>query len=136
MFCKICSGSKFKKIGSITSTYHKSPSLVLRYLGYLKLYKIGAVFKICIWISVFRRKKQFVNPLHSSKVTTILLMQKNSGVFFKHPVCLIDFEYIYANYKKYWTLCRRLRGRVSSPLSHWTVLNIFSFNISPLSITF
>ena len=42
--------------------------------------------KICVWISVFRRKMQFVNPLHSSKFTTILLIEKNSGIFFKHPV--------------------------------------------------
>ena len=34
----------------------------------------------------FQEKKQFVNPLHGSKVTTILLIHENSDVFFKHPV--------------------------------------------------
>ena len=64
--------------GSITSTYHKS-HFVLQ-ISWLP--KIGSVFKICVWISVFRRKKQFVNPLHGLKVKTILGIQENSGGFF------------------------------------------------------
>ena len=76
---------KIRKFSSSASTYHKSPILFGKYLGCLKSYRIGSVFKICVWISVFRRKKQFVNPLHGSKVTTILLIQENSGVFFETP---------------------------------------------------
>ena len=34
----------------------------------------------------FKGKKQIVNPLHGLQVTAILMIQENSGVFFKHPV--------------------------------------------------
>ena len=71
---------QIRKFSSSASTYHKSPILFGKYLGCQKSYRISSVFKICVWISVFRRKKQFVNPLHGSKVTTILLIQENSGV--------------------------------------------------------
>ena len=57
-----------RKFGSITSTYHKSNILFYLYLSYLKLYRNGSEFKICVWISVFRRKKRFVNPLHGLQV--------------------------------------------------------------------
>jgi len=36
--------------------------------------------------SGYPKKKQFVNPLHGLKVTTILLIQENSSVFLKHPI--------------------------------------------------
>ena len=63
-----------RKFGFITSTYHGSPILFCGYLGYLKSYRIGYVFQIYIWISVVRRKKLFVNPLHG-------LLMENSVVF-------------------------------------------------------
>ena len=74
-----------RKFGSIISTYYKSPILFCRYLGYLKTYRIVSVFKICVWISVFRRKKRLVNPLHYHQVTAILVIQENSGLFFETP---------------------------------------------------
>ena len=83
---KICSDSKYKNLVLV----HKSPILFGKYLGCLKSYRIGSVFKICVWISVFRRKKQFVNPLYGSKVTKILLIQENSGVFFETP-CILEY---------------------------------------------
>ena len=73
---------KIRKFSSSVPTFHKSPILFGKYLGCLKSYRIGSVFKIWVWISVFRRKKQFVNPLLGSKVTTILLIQENSDGFF------------------------------------------------------
>ena len=69
-----------------TSTYYKSPILFCGYLDYLKSYRIDSVFKICVCISVFRRQKQFVNPLLGLQVTTIFMTLENSGVFFKCPV--------------------------------------------------
>ena len=36
----------------------------------------------CLWISVFRGKKRFVIPWHGSQVTTVLVISKNSCVFF------------------------------------------------------
>ena len=48
---------KIRKFSSSASTYHKSPILFGKYLGCLKSYRISSVFKICVRISVFRRKK-------------------------------------------------------------------------------
>ena len=83
---------KLRKFGSITSTYQKSPILFCRYLGYLKPYRNGSVFKICVWISVFSRKKWLVNPLHGLQFTAILVTQENSGVFFETPCMLVPVD--------------------------------------------
>ena len=64
--------------------------MFFKYLSPLILDRNGFVFKIYRWISVFRRKKRFVNPLNVSQVTAILVIQENSCVFFKHPV-VVDF---------------------------------------------
>ena len=72
-----------RKFGFITSTFRKSPILFCTYLSYLKSYRNVSVFKICVWILVFRRKKQFVDPLHSLQVTRYKIIQ---AFFLKHPV--------------------------------------------------
>ena len=72
-----------KFVSITTSTHHKSPILFCGYLGYLKSYKIGSVFKIFMWISVFRRKKWCRNLFIGSgdiKQTNIV------AFFLKHPV--------------------------------------------------
>ena len=77
-----------KKLGvyePIKPTFFRNPILFCRYLGHLKSYRIGFVFKRCVWISVFRRKKRFVNQLHRPQVTTILVMEIHSCVFFGTP---------------------------------------------------
>ena len=65
----------------------QNSQFVYRYCGYLKLYQIGSIFKICICISAFRSKKNhFVDLLHTLQVKTILMIQANLEFFFKHPV--------------------------------------------------
>ena len=63
----------------------KNPILFCKYLSPLKSHRNGFVFKIYIWISVFRRKKQFENPMLGCwdicKINT-------APFFFKHPVFL------------------------------------------------
>ena len=70
-----------RKFDSITSTYHKRTILFCRYFGHVISYQIGSVFKICVWIPVFRRKKLFVNTLHGLQVTTIFV---DTGEFRLH----------------------------------------------------
>ena len=53
-----------------------------KYLNPLKWHRNGFVFKICVWISVFRRKKQFENSILSSQD----IKQKPSLIFLGHPV--------------------------------------------------
>ena len=55
----------------------KYPILFSKYLGPLKLYKNGFAFKICVWISAFRRKRDTWLPRYQAK------SQSNS---FGHPV--------------------------------------------------
>ena len=43
-----------------------NPILFVKYLSPLKKHRNGSVFKICVWISVFRRKKRFVIPWQNS----------------------------------------------------------------------
>ena len=61
----------------------QNPGLFCKYLSPLKSHKIGSVFKIYIWISVFREKKRFRNLFIDSgdiKQTNILTL------FLKRPV--------------------------------------------------
>ena len=63
----------------------QNPVLFCKYLSPLKSHKIGSVFKIYIWISVFREKKRFRNLFIGSgdiKQTNILTF------FLKRPVVL------------------------------------------------
>ena len=77
----------------------QSRILFSKYLRTLKSHRNGFVFKICVWISVFRRKKRLVNPLHYHQVTAILVIQENSGVFFETPcsnlIYLFIVEFLY-----------------------------------------
>ena len=57
--------------------------LVCKHLSPLISHKNGSVFKIYIWISVFRRKKPFENPMLGCRD----ICKINTGpFFFKHPV--------------------------------------------------
>ena len=62
---------------------------VCKYPGPLRSHRKGFVFKICIWISVFRRKKAFENPILSCqqicKINTV-------PFFLKHLVLLNKIE--------------------------------------------
>ena len=40
-----------------------NPILFCKYFGSLISHKNGFIFKICVWISIFRRKKLFENPI-------------------------------------------------------------------------
>ena len=51
--------------------------LFCKYLGPLILHRNGFVFKICIWISVFRRKKRIKNPILGCQD----IKQKSSLIF-------------------------------------------------------
>ena len=42
---------------------NKNPIFFCKFLSLLKLHRNGSAFKICVWISVFRRKKRFKNPI-------------------------------------------------------------------------
>ena len=94
-----------RKFGSITSTFNKSPILFCTYLGYLKSYRNVSVFKICVWILVFRRKKQFVDPLHGLQVTRYKRIQP---FFFKHPV-----EVYFVTRRKRRTRTRKTRTKIT-----------------------
>ena len=72
-----------RKFGFITSTFRKSHILFGTYLSYLKSYRNVSVFKICVWILVLRRKKQFVDPIHGLQITWYKRIQ---AFFLKHPV--------------------------------------------------
>ena len=59
----------------------KNPILFCKYLGPLILHRIGLVFKICVWISVFKRKNCIENPILSCQD----IKQKPSLIFFGTP---------------------------------------------------
>ena len=56
--------------------------LFCKFLGPLISYRNGFVFKIYVWISVFRRKKGFENLVFGCRE----IMQKWSLIFLGHPV--------------------------------------------------
>ena len=66
--------------------------MCFKFLRPLILDKNGSVFKIDTWISVFRRKKRLINPLHGLQVTAILVVRENSGVFIETPCRLSSIE--------------------------------------------
>ena len=55
--------------------------MLCKYLNPLKLHRNGFVFKICVWISVFRVKKLFKNPIFGCRD----IRQKPSLIFFGTP---------------------------------------------------
>ena len=58
-----------------------------KYPGPLWSHRNGFVFKICIWISVFRRKKRFENPI----LGCWDICEINTVPFFlKHPVYTVE----------------------------------------------
>ena len=59
----------------------QSRILFSKYLRTLKSHRNGFVFKICIWISVFRRKKRFENPIFGCRD----IKQTPSLIFFGTP---------------------------------------------------
>ena len=61
----------------------KNPILFCKYLSPLKSHRNGFVFKIYIWTSVFRRKKQFENPILGCRN----ISQINIAPFFFETPC-------------------------------------------------
>ena len=61
----------------------QKPILFRKYLSPHKSQRNGSVFKICVWISVFRRKKRFVNPFigcRDMKQTRGFIVMKCLGI--------------------------------------------------------
>ena len=61
---KILRSSKSNDLSFDQNHLIKNPILFCIYLSPQKLHRNGLVFEIYVWISVFRSKKQFLNPLH------------------------------------------------------------------------
>ena len=62
----------------------KNPILFCKFLSPLKSHRNGFVFKIYIWISVFRRKKRFENPMLGCRE----ICKINMGPFFWNTLYL------------------------------------------------
>ena len=60
---KICGSSRLNNLSFYQNHRIKNPILFREFLGPLWSYKNGSVFKMTVWISVFRRKKRFENPI-------------------------------------------------------------------------
>ena len=60
---KICWSSRFNNLRFYHNHLIKTPILFHIYLSSLLSHRNGSVFKMYIWISVFRRKKQFENEI-------------------------------------------------------------------------
>ena len=54
-------------VRTLYGKFHYLPILFNKYFSPLVSHRIGLVFKICVWISVFRRKKLFKNPILSCR---------------------------------------------------------------------
>ena len=80
---KCLGNSKLNDLSFDQNHLIKNPILFCKYFGPLILDRSGFVFKICVWISVFRRKKQFENPMLGCQE----ICKINTAPFFlKHPV--------------------------------------------------
>ena len=62
---KICGSSKLNNLSFVQNNLINNLILFCKYLSPRKLHRNGFVFKICIWISVFWRRKQFENLILS-----------------------------------------------------------------------
>ena len=60
---KICWSTKWNNLSFDQNHLIQIPILFCKYLSPQKLHGNGFVFKICIWISIFRRKKLFENQI-------------------------------------------------------------------------
>ena len=60
---KKCGSSKLDNFSFYQNRVIKNPILFYQYLSLQKLHRNGYVLKIYVWISVFRRKKLFDNPV-------------------------------------------------------------------------
>ena len=67
----------------------KNSILICKFLSPLKLHRNGVVFKIYVWISVFRRKKTIWK---SDTWLPRYLLNKHWTIFFKHPVAFMVCE--------------------------------------------
>ena len=67
----------------------QSRILFSKYLRTLKSHRNGFVFKICVWILVFRRKKRFKNPIFCCRDICKI---NTAPLFLKHPVVLHQFS--------------------------------------------
>ena len=91
--CKICGSSKSIYFSFYQYLLIKNPLLFCQCLSLQKSHRYGYVFKICVWISVFKRKKQFENPILGCRD----IKQKRSLIFFGTP-CIKIWKKI-----KFWT---------------------------------
>ena len=78
---KICGSSKSNNLSFDQNHQITNPILFCKYFGPLISHKNGFEFKICVWISVFRRKKRFKNPV----LGCWDIKQKPSLIFFGTP---------------------------------------------------
>ena len=68
----------------------KNPILFCKFVSSLKSHRNGFVFKICVWISVSRRKKPFKNPILGCRDICKI---NNAPFFFKHPVFFPKYRF-------------------------------------------
>ena len=84
-----CTKMSFAKLGLAQSNFNllvvmsliKNSVLFYKYLSLQKSNRNGYVFKICVWISVCRRKKQFENLILGCQD----IKKKRSFIFFETP---------------------------------------------------
>ena len=82
---KIYRTSKSNNLSFDHNNLIKNSILFCKFLSPLKSHRNGFVFKIYLWISVFRRKKQFENPI----LGCWDICKINTAPFFvKHPVAV------------------------------------------------
>ena len=77
---KICGSSKSNNLSFYQNHLIKNPILFCKYLSPKKIAQKWAC--ICLWISVFRRKKLFENPIFGCRD----FKQNPSLIFLGHPV--------------------------------------------------
>ena len=86
----------------------KNPILFCKYLSPRILHRNCSVFKIYRWISVFRRKKQFVNLLHGLQAKLYLWCRRIHAFFLKRPVACPEvaekFVWVVGGWNM-WLLC-------------------------------
>ena len=92
---KICGSSKSNNLSFDQNHLIKNPILCCKYISPQKLHRNRFVFKICVWISIFRRKKRFENQIFGCWD----IKQTNLLIFFDTPCSnLMKFVLCHQNY--------------------------------------
>ena len=84
---KICGSSKSNNLSFDQNHLTKNPILFCKFLSPQKSHRNGFVFKIFVWIPVFRRKNWFEYPILGCRD----IVQKLSQIFFGTPCMFCNF---------------------------------------------